>query len=133
MLSTFFGRLTAWDQVPMMLNAYAELRQERCASVGAQEESNQTLVHLPPGPHRDARDEGFKGMLAAQHMEEWDEAQLRERWESVSVLLGYNAFEAAEDWWMKWGVIVEASKARTIGIDPVSMAIVSETQVTMVA
>lgn len=129
-MASLFSRLTAWDQVPLFLDAYAELRQHRCERVAKQEKENQRLVHLPPGPLREARDEMMRQTLLVEGQEEWDEGYLLSMWERISEQFGYNALEAADDWWYSWGVVREASKAR-IGVDLISIPVQKETEMTL--
>jgi salicylate hydroxylase len=138
-MTSLFGRLSAWDQVPVLLDAYADLRQSRCASIGAQELEDIALVQLPPGPARDARNAALRHTLDSEALHagrdgdgdddaDADESRLRTVWEHMSHLFGYDALDAADDWWYSWGVVREASKAR-IGVDTVSIPIVSEVRV----
>ena len=55
------------------------------------------------------RDAGMRLSLmsGARH---WDDNQLREQWEEISEVFGYNAREAAEDWWIKWGSLGQHNK-----------------------
>ena len=38
---------------------------------------------------------------------ESDEDYLRESWEELKDVFGYNAFEEADTWWVEWGVMLE--------------------------
>jgi salicylate hydroxylase len=96
---TLFSRLRTFDQIPELLEAFQELRQARCEAVHLSELNNAALVWLPPGPERDARDAGMKKMMEAGH-DHWDEGMLREQWDTIAEVFGYNAREAAEDWWV---------------------------------
>ena len=42
-------------------------------------------------------------------MQGWDEDKMRMQWEQICEVLGYNAREAAEDWWVSWGILRERS------------------------
>jgi len=48
--------------------------------------------------------------MAAGH-ERWSEGQLREQWEEIAGVFGYNARDAAEDWWVNWGALRERSQS----------------------
>lgn len=66
------------------------------------------LFWLPPGPGRDERDESLRAMVTLG-LQGWDEDKMRLQWEEVSDVLGYSAREAAEEWWVSWGVLRERS------------------------
>ncbi|KAI0773342.1 FAD/NAD(P)-binding domain-containing protein [Irpex lacteus] len=93
-----FRHLSSEDQIPRFLNAYEELRQERTAQVLEREISNTEMVTMPPGPERDARDASFK-----QTRDRWDEGLLKAEFEGLFDLFGYDAYDAAEQWWVDWG------------------------------
>jgi salicylate hydroxylase len=59
------------------------------------------LVTLPPGEDQDLRNAGMN--LSLQAVGAWDDTMLREQWDEIGDVFGYNAMEAAEDWWIKWG------------------------------
>ena len=88
------------------------------------------FLSLPPGPDRDRRDEGFKESEAHQRLE-WDEESeesLRGTWESYRVQLAYEAYDAADDWWVDWGVMVHRlSAANNMTIEPDNVNLVSRT------
>lgn len=107
---SLFSRLRSWDQIPQLMEAFQDLRQDRCQAVHLSELNNAALVWLPPGPERDGRDAGMR-LSMRKGAEHWDEGMLREQWESISEVFGYSAREAAEDWWVNWGVLRESSKS----------------------
>lgn len=82
----------------------------RCKTVSEGEKNNARLVWLPPGEHRDARNEYMKKSMAASSAH-WDDNQLREQWEEVAGNFGYSARDAAEDWWVNWGSLRERSQS----------------------
>jgi salicylate hydroxylase len=67
------------------------------------------LVWLPAGQRRDARDESLRAMMVPG-LQGWDEDKLRLQWEEVNDFLGYSAREAAEHWWVNWGMLRERSR-----------------------
>jgi salicylate hydroxylase len=109
-LGVLMSRLRTWEQLPQLMEAFQDLRQGRCNHVHLSELNNAALVTLPPGEHRDMRDAGMRLSLITGR-EHWDDGQLREQWEEISDVFGYNAREAAEDWWIKWGSLGEHNKA----------------------
>ncbi|KAH7927839.1 FAD/NAD(P)-binding domain-containing protein [Leucogyrophana mollusca] len=108
-LGSLFSRLHSWDQLPYFTEAFQEIRQPRCHTVHSKEKMGFQLVRLPPGPDRDARDEVFRAMMHSG-LQGWDEGKIRWQWEELGEVFGYNAREAAEDWWVQWGMLRERSQ-----------------------
>lgn len=49
-------------------------------------------------------------MAMRRKQQDWtesDENYLRESWEELKDVFGYNAFEEADTWWVEWGVMLE--------------------------
>ncbi|KAF8892106.1 hypothetical protein BD779DRAFT_1670451 [Infundibulicybe gibba] len=108
-LGVLMSRLRSWDQLPQFMEAFQDIRQGRCHHVYYCELNNAALVTLPPGEHRDMRNAGMRLSLQAGDCE-WDENQLRAQWDEIGEVFGYNAREAAEDWWVKWGTLTESTQ-----------------------
>ncbi|KIJ20852.1 hypothetical protein PAXINDRAFT_106622 [Paxillus involutus ATCC 200175] len=108
-LGWLLSRLHSWDQLPHLLEAFQDIRQKRCRSVHEQESMGIQLVWLPAGQRRDARDESLRAMMVPG-LQGWDEDKLRLQWEEVNDFLGYSAREAAEHWWVNWGMLRERSR-----------------------
>lgn len=102
------SRLKTWDQLPQLVEAFQDLREERCQSVNEKELMGFQLVWLAPGPHRNARNQALWAMMTLG-LQGWDEDKMRCQWEEISEVLGYSAREAAEDWWVSWGMLRERS------------------------
>ncbi|KIJ65706.1 hypothetical protein HYDPIDRAFT_110856 [Hydnomerulius pinastri MD-312] len=109
-LGWLLSRLHSWEQLPHLLEAFQDIRQERCRTVHEKEFMGFQLVWLPPGPKRDVRDETFRAMMSSG-VQGWDEEKMRWQWEEISDVFGYSAREAAEDWWVNWGMLRERSQA----------------------
>lgn len=105
-----FSRLRSYDQIPILTEAYQDLRFARCKNVHESELSNARLVWLPPGADREARNAYMK-MSMKSGKEHWDDSELREQWEEIAGVFGYSARDAAEDWWVNWGSLRERSQA----------------------
>jgi salicylate hydroxylase len=61
---------------------------------------------FPPGPERQARDDEMQKLLhARQH--KWDDDAYLGIWGQLCQVWAYNAFDAADDWWVQWGVLRE--------------------------
>jgi len=107
---TLFSHLRSHRHIPVLIEAYQDLRLPRCKTVSEGELNNARLVWLPPGSARDQRDVSMKASRASGS-EHWDEGQLRKQWEEVAGVFGYCARDAAEDWWVNWGVLRERSES----------------------
>jgi salicylate hydroxylase len=90
------------------MEAFQDIREARCTHVRLSELHNAALVTLPPGEDRTMRDAAMKLSLDADA--DWDDTRLRAQWEEIGEVFGYNALEAAEDWWIKWGSIGDSAK-----------------------
>jgi salicylate hydroxylase len=108
-LGTLLSRLHSHEQIPQLLEAFQDLRQDRCTFVHTSEIGNAALCRMPPGEDRDARDAHMRHSIETGE-EHWDEGALLEQWESISEVFAYNAREDAEDWWWKWGVLGDSSQ-----------------------
>ncbi|XP_006462114.1 hypothetical protein AGABI2DRAFT_206335 [Agaricus bisporus var. bisporus H97] len=106
-LGGLMSRLSTSEQIPQFLEAFCDIRHERCKLVQSSELRNAMLVTLPPGEDRDLRNEGMKLSLKTVG-DSWDDSMLREQWDEIGEVFGYNAIEAAEDWWIKWGALGNA-------------------------
>ncbi|KAG1893479.1 uncharacterized protein F5891DRAFT_1196327 [Suillus fuscotomentosus] len=104
-LSTLFSLPAAKSHTSVLLSAYEELRQPRCAATQASELRKRDFVCLPIGPEQQARDDGLRD-ARARALLDWDDAEeefLRDTWEEYIDLFAFDAREAVEDWWTKWG------------------------------
>jgi salicylate hydroxylase len=103
------SHLRSRNQIPQLLEAFQDLRYSRVQQVQQSELNNAKLVCLPPGEFRDMRDAGMALSLNPS-TEPWDDARLREQWDEIGGVFGYNAREAAEDWWIKWGSLGDGTR-----------------------
>ena len=112
-LGTIFSRLSSRDHIIPFLGAYQELRQHRCQAVRISEVEKMAFLMLPAGPERDARDASMRAELDRGELDwtEADEGALRQQWEEFRDDFGYNAYEAADTWWVEWGVLLERVNA----------------------
>lgn len=106
---TLFSHLAQGDQIPIFLHAYHELREARNKTVKDKDVESFEVMWLPPGPARDARDAN-----TPSEDEDVDEGMLKEQFDALLEIFGYNAADAAQEWWMDWGRLSQAreSKAR---------------------
>ena len=110
-LGGLFSRLRSWDQVPSLMEAYQDLRQERTHLVACQDRGNADITWCPPGPHRDGRDAAMRADKQCG-LDEFSEGMLRDQWDTVCEVFAYSASDAAADWWVGWGMLAEMAKRR---------------------
>ena len=97
-LGSLFSHLRTTNQIPSFLSAYEELRQRRCGLVFAADMGNAKMVAMPDGPMAAARDDDMR-----RRKDEWDEGTLKAQFEEIAEIFGYDAGDAAEEWWINWG------------------------------
>ena len=112
MFGGLFSPLRSWDQVPSLMEAYQDLRQDRTHFVACQDQYNADITWCPPGPHRDARDVAMRAD-EQRGTGEFSEHMLKAQWDTVSEVFAYSASEAAANWWAGWGMLAERAKRRT--------------------
>lgn len=97
-----------------LLSAYQEIRQERCEVTVKSDADLMTFTTLPPGPARDARTEGFRLTREKMDLLDWtniSEDLLRDSWEEFRFSFAYDAYDAADEWWVNWGLTYERMNA----------------------
>lgn len=105
-LGTLFSHIHHRDQIPRLLAAFQELRQGRCESVGKWELGIIATSSLPPGPQRDARDAQLKNDTRSTSSGDGEqETFLEKEWEEFWRVFEYDPYEAADEWWVEWGVL----------------------------
>lgn len=109
-----FSRLRSWDQVPSLMEAYQDIRQDRTHFVAGQDQANADLCWWPPGPQQQARDSLLR-VDKNRGLDEFGEGMLRDQWDSVSEVFAYSASDAAANWWVSWGMLGERAKKRGTG------------------
>ncbi|KAH9942535.1 FAD/NAD-P-binding domain-containing protein [Epithele typhae] len=106
-LGSLFSRITLLDEIPTLLSAYHELRERRAAFGAAADWSNARMLVWPEGPAAAARDEDMR-----RRKDEWDEGTVKKEFEEIAELFLYDAYDAAEEWWLNWGRFSESARAR---------------------
>lgn len=101
----------------MLLGAFEEMRRPRVRELAQEVTGLMEYFALPAGPAAEARNAALKGH--SEHVE--DEEELRVRWDHYVRLQRYDAYEAACDWWTKWGAALgrpanSVGEQRTIAI-----------------
>ena len=106
-LGALFSHLSQLDQLPSFLCAYQELREHRTALLRAADVGNALHMALPDGPTQRARDDDMR-----RRKDEWDEGTLKAQFEEIAELFLYDAYDAAEEWWVNWGRFSEEARAQ---------------------
>jgi len=109
LLGALFSRLRSPDQIATLLYAYQELRKGRADMVVAVEKENADVAFSGPSRIRD----GLVRFIAVpadaadappgSGPTEADLAEIAEVW-------GYFAMDAADEWWVEWGLLRERSQ-----------------------
>jgi len=112
-LGNLFSRLRLSEQIPSLVSAYEEIRQPRLAEVLPSELRKQQQVTLPANSAlRVIRDSGLRAAMA-QAVLDWEQADeelLREQWDEYIRMFDYDADEVADDWWIKWGKLMDVEQ-----------------------
>jgi salicylate hydroxylase len=110
-LGTLFSRLRSRDQVPTLLYAFQDLHKGRTDAVTAMEIDNaEVMFSNPPG----VRDGLVRwSVLPADEPDRQSESGPTDA-ELVDIMevWGYFAIDAADEWWVEWGLLRERSHVR---------------------
>jgi len=124
-VGSLFSRLRTRNrqEVLVLLNAYQEIREERCNLITDSEYEKIHFSILEVGdPIRDQRDAGLKASreMNALDWEDISEEYLKAQWEEFKGSFGYEAYDAADGWWVDWGSLRErmsgASFSQDLGV-----------------
>ena len=105
------SHISSRDQIPQLLEAYQDLRILRVKQVQESELNNAALVtHADPEVQK-MRDAALgQSLNQAASSGEWSDEQLSAQWDEIGAVFGYDAADAAEDWWIKWGALGDISR-----------------------
>jgi len=115
-LAKLFSHLRDKDQISTFLHAFQDLREDRCASVVHTEQCNLYFQMLPTGPQQEQRDQDMRAKTA-QGESVFGGGEASEQWEQLKELWGYDAEDEADDWWVKWGLLRERAKQRSLDME----------------
>ncbi|KZT25861.1 FAD/NAD(P)-binding domain-containing protein [Neolentinus lepideus HHB14362 ss-1] len=107
-LSHLLSNVVFPSMIPLLLTAYEEIRQLRTQLVQVSEPRKRAFTSFPKGPEQEMRDHGLREAMLQAKLD-WEDADanyLREEWKEYIELFNYDAREAVEDWWAKWGALV---------------------------
>lgn len=111
-----FSHLRDKDQISTFLHAFQDLREDRCASVVHAEQCNLYFQMMPAGPQQEQRDQDMRAKTA-QGESVFGGGEASEQWEQLKDLWGYDAEDEADDWWVKWGLLRERAKQRSLDME----------------
>jgi len=122
-LGKLFGHLSSKDQIGNFLYAFEDIRQARCHASFQDDVNLYKFLVLPPGPHRQARDEGLKKTYVGEqqgldHVE--DASITRQQWEEVKKVYAYDCEDEADEWWIQWGLLRQRAAERNEFYDKTS-------------
>lgn len=122
-LGNLFSRIQRKDQLSRILAAYEEIRQPRCTATQICERTKNAYLSCPAGPEQRRRNNALRTTLRARNrsstsgnssasnrrMTEIEQCLrvTKELWEHELVVFSHDANEAVEDWWTKWGSLLE--------------------------
>lgn len=109
--STLLSYVRGFDHIPLLVRAYETIRRDRSEFLHQAELMHVTRTMFPPGPERTARDEEMQGLLKSGQVV-WDDDAFLGLWGHLISIWAYNAFDAADDWWVQWGILRERSLGR---------------------
>jgi len=110
-LSTLLSYVRGLDHVPVLVRAYETIRRGRSKFLHEVEVATIMQTMFPPGPEREARDLEMQKLLQAGR-DKWDDDAYLGLWGHLCEIWAYNAFDAADDWWVQWGVLREWALCR---------------------
>ncbi len=111
LLGALFSRLRSPDQIATLLYAYQDLRKGRADMVVAMEKQNADVAFSCPSRVRDGLVRLITVPADALDVPSGSgptEAELAE----IAEIWGYFAIDAADEWWVEWGLLRERSQLR---------------------
>lgn len=103
-LSTLFSLPATKPQTPMLLTVYEELRQPRCATVQRYMRRKREVITIPRGPGQRRRDALLREQRGSFYLgDEMEDDVLCSAYTAFVHVFGFDAREAVQDWWVKWG------------------------------
>lgn len=111
-LGRLFSRLSNRTQIPLLLDAYREIRHPRTSATQKSEYEALVQISLPSGPLQEARDATLKETLnpAFEDFHNCEDSDvLVQTWEQYLVLFKHDASEEVDNWWSMWGYAVEGA------------------------
>jgi salicylate hydroxylase len=104
--ATLFSYLRSSDQITEFVQAYETLRRRRAEEISTGDNQTAQLWTLPPGPEREKRNREMRPTLERQGAT-WDDVACADQWSEISHIWLYNGIDAADEWWLEWGLLRE--------------------------
>jgi len=105
-LCTLLSYVRGFDHIPLLVRAYESIRRERTEFLHQMEATNVTQCMFPPGVERTARDAEMQQLLQTGQ-DKWDDNAYMGLWGQIVKIWAYDAFDAADDWWVERGMLRE--------------------------
>ena len=102
-MGNLFAHITHKCQIPAFLRGFNEVRIPRSKHVANNEFGGLSSTSLPPGPHRDLRNQGMLYSLVIANAPDEHAEELAQMWMSWIMLTNYDAQESISEWWLDWG------------------------------
>jgi len=105
------SHLSSREQLPQILEAYQDLRLLRVKQVRETELNNAALVTYTDPQMQTMRNAALgQSLKQSTAYDKWSDEKLNAQWQEIGAVFGYDAADAAEDWWIKWGALGELSR-----------------------
>ena len=105
-LGTLLAHLDTPSYLSTLLQAFYDLRSERCLSVYINEHRTVGNFWLVEGsPAQIHRDDYMRRAVASGDVSFEEEGVPKEQWEMCKEAYSYDAGEEAEEWYARWGVL----------------------------
>jgi len=110
-LGRLFSHLTNRSQIHLILSGYDQIRQSRTHEIEQSEMASVRTIGMPPGPHRDSRNQALRMTL---HLEGADDETLARAWADYLRQFNYDAKDAVDEWWLNWAKPVQAAASAAV-------------------
>ncbi|KAH9847835.1 FAD/NAD-P-binding domain-containing protein [Lenzites betulinus] len=111
-LAKLFSHLSEERQIDSFLLAFQELRQSRAEDVRASEFNASFFMSLS-GDGAAQRDAAMRAQyLAGGNALDGVGGETSAAWEQIRTIFGYDCEDAADDWWVQWGLLRERALER---------------------
>ncbi|KAJ7283991.1 hypothetical protein C8J57DRAFT_1498977 [Mycena rebaudengoi] len=109
-LGELFSHLEHRKQIPVLLDTYGVIRQQRVNRTVDSEYQSLLQICLPDGLWQEARDFAMRQTLD-EDFEDFENCSgsdmLVKAWEEYLILFSHDAKEEVDDWWSQWGRLVK--------------------------
>lgn len=110
-LGTLFSRLQSRDLVPTLLYAFQDLRKGRADALTAMEIENAEVAFSNPQRVRDGLVR-WSALPADEPEPTAESGPTDAELADITEVWGYFAIDAADEWWVEWGLLRERSRVQ---------------------